>query len=182
MDPLTAFGLAASVVQFVTFAASLVRNSIEAHNATSGLTDALDVEKTYNTLKKFSSRLAASGNINVNAASPAMQDDISALEALAVQCEMDCNQLLDVICKLKVSDGPRRRFNSFKAAFKALLKADEIKAMEERLAKTQAHITLHLCSISQYACPIISSRKNSDNLHLTLLVTTTPYMWGFWTT
>lgn len=149
MDPLTAFGLSASLVQFITFATSLVQKSIEIHDSSSGLPAVLDIEDTYTTLKQFNSRLQDSCRSDVATVDIQIRHDFKSLTSFAESCNMDCTALLDVVSKLRVQDGQRRRLKSFRAAFQIYRKMDDIKSLEERLARTAGQITLHLCRISK---------------------------------
>lgn len=150
MDPLTAFGLSASLVQFITFATSLVQKSVEVHDSQSGLLAVLDIEETYTSLLQFNSRLQDySLSHQIIYADLEVRHDFESLAALAESCKADCTTLIEVVSKLRVQDGPRRRLKSFKAAFQAYRKMDDIKSLEERLSRIASQITLHLCGISK---------------------------------
>lgn len=150
MDPLTAFGLAASVVQFVTFTGKLLRKSFEIHDSVSGLPNALDIQEVYQELTTLSSSLQDFSVVDHDAGTieQDIRKDIESVRNLASTCKHDCETLLDVVGKLRVKDGPGRRIKSLKAAFTALRKDGEIKHLEKRLAETERQITLCLCHIS----------------------------------
>lgn len=151
MDPLTAFGLAASVVQFVTFTGNLLRKSVEIHDSVSGLPNALDIQEVYQELTTLSSSLQNFAEVDHGASTinHEIQKDTDSVRMLASTCKSDCETLLDVVGKLRVKDGRGRRIKSLKAAFAALRKDDEIKHLEKRLAETERQITLCLCHISR---------------------------------
>ncbi|KAI3390779.1 hypothetical protein diail_8671, partial [Diaporthe ilicicola] len=148
MDPLTAFSLAASVVQFVTFAGGLLKKSVEIHDSVSGLPKALDIEEAYRDLKGFSSSLHDLTDASVSTVDTQIRKDVASLKALASTCKSDCDALLDVIDKLRINDGRSRRIKSIRASFTAFRKEGEIKHLEKRLAETGSQITLYLCRIS----------------------------------
>lgn len=153
MDPLTAFGLAASVVQFVTFAGGLLKKSIEIHDSASGLPKALDIHDAYQELIGLSSSLQDSDFMavgqDVSTIDLELRQAIESVKALASTCKSDCETLLTVIGKLRVERGRGRRVKSLRSAFMALRKDGEIKRLEERLAETERQITLYLCHISK---------------------------------
>jgi hypothetical protein len=151
MDPLSAVGLAASVVQFVTFAGGLLRKSIEIHDSTSGLPNALDLNDTYKELNRLNSSLRGIPDVTygVIEMDPKIQRETESVKDLASICQFDCEILLNVLDKIRVKEGPGRRFKSFKAAFKASQKDGEIKRLKKRLAEAERQITLLLCHISK---------------------------------
>lgn len=151
MDPLTAFGLAASVVQFVTFAGGLLKKSIEIHDSASGLPKALDIHDAYKELTGLSSSLQDFTVVgqDISTIDRELRRDIESVKALASTCKSDCETLLTVVGKLRVEDGGGRRIKSLKGAFMALRKDGEIKLLEKRLAETERQITLYLCHISK---------------------------------
>ncbi|ROW05279.1 hypothetical protein VSDG_00498 [Cytospora chrysosperma] len=106
MDPLSAFGLSASILQFVTFAASLIKQSIEIHDSSNGLSKKLlDTEDAYRSLSefylKFDSSCSQSGDVGIQAE---IRDHVAGLKALANDCKYDCRILLDVVERLKIED------------------------------------------------------------------------------
>lgn len=151
MDPLTAFGLAASVVQFVTFTGELLKKSFEIHDSISGLPNALDIQKVYQELTTLSSSLQNFSDVNhdVSTIDREIRKDLDSVRMLASTCKSDCETLLDVVGKLRVEDGRGRRIKSLKGVFTALRKDGEIKHLERRLAETERQITLCLCHISR---------------------------------
>lgn len=151
MDPLTAFGLAASVVQFVTFTGELLRKSFEIHDSVSGLPNALDIQEVYQELTALSLSLQNFTDVDhgVSTIDREIRKDIDSVRMLASTCKSDCETLLDVVGKIRVKDGRGRRIKSLKAAFTALRKDGEVKHLEKRLAETERQITLCLCHISR---------------------------------
>lgn len=151
MDPLTAFGLAASVVQFVTLTGGLLKKSTEIYGSASGLPNALDIHEVYRELTGISSSLQ---DITWTGHGPCTADrgirrNIDSVRELANTCRRDCEKLLDVLGKLKAKDGRSHRFKSFRVAFIALREGDKIEHLEKRLAETERQIMLYLCHISK---------------------------------
>lgn len=148
MDPLSGIGLAASIVQFISFATTLIHKSIEIHG--SGSTkETISIEDTYETLSRFSHGLGFSGNVHTVV--PGFRDQALALESLSNSCQKDCDKLLKVVSKLKAEGGGKcRLLKTFKAAWAAFIKDDEITSLERRLSRSQATLTLCVCDISKY--------------------------------
>ncbi|KAL1850642.1 hypothetical protein Daus18300_012853 [Diaporthe australafricana] len=150
MDPVTAFGLAASVVQFVNFAGGLLNKSIEIHDSVSGLPNALNIQEAYQVLAGLSSSLRDFTDADVSTVDRQIRQDLDSLGALASTCKSDCDTLLDILGKLRIKDGPSRRIKSLRAAFIAFRKEDEIKHLEKRLAESERQISLYFCRISNF--------------------------------
>lgn len=148
MDPLSSFGLAASIVQFITFATTLIHRSIEIYGSGS-LDEIRSLEDTYQTLSQFSHRLGSSGN--VNDVDRELHSQVHSLMSLSDSCHDDCEKLLKVVSKLKAATNARRRLlKTFKAAWATFIKDDKIASLEKRLARSQATLTLCVCQISKY--------------------------------
>jgi hypothetical protein len=158
MESLAALGVAASTAQFVTFASGLVSNAIEISGSASGATSqVLSMEVVYTQLKELASTLAATpvpdhpsaveGAQHPGAAEGRMSSTAKAIQELSQSCRDDCEQLLDVTTKLKAqqSSVPGRKWESFRVVLKTLWKKKDIQDLEERLARSQTALTLHIC-------------------------------------
>lgn len=155
MDPVTAFGLAASVIQFITFASSFISKANEIHHSTSGSTvQTTNIEQTYARLEKLSKALASSSQkdalLQPIGDSYNYAENIFAIKELADLCEKDCKRLLDVVSKLKHQDASRHRWHSLRMAFKTAWTGKEIAELEQRLHHTQATLTVHICACARY--------------------------------
>lgn len=146
MDPLSAFGLAASIAQFITFATTLIHKSIEIYGSGS-TAETKSLEDTYETLSRFSHRLGVFGRTHNN---PELRDQALSLESLSNSCQNDCDKLLHVVSKLKAEGSARRRvLKTFRAAWAACIKDDKIATLERRLGRSQATLTLCVCQMSK---------------------------------
>ncbi|KAI0543738.1 hypothetical protein F4679DRAFT_567594 [Xylaria curta] len=156
MDPLTAVGLAAGVVQFVSFASHLISRTKEIHESASGQAkETLTIEKTYTTLQDFCWRLEASSQRHPQLEMLEGRTDfvkhIFAINDLSRTCESDCRKLLEIISKLKAIGGEsHRRWQTFKVALKTVWKGNEIVELENRLQHTQMTLTLHVCFLANF--------------------------------
>ncbi|KAH8744193.1 hypothetical protein F5883DRAFT_590664 [Diaporthe sp. PMI_573] len=113
MDPVTAFGLAAGVVQFVQFSNNLLHSSVKIYNASnpsSAQTQTLDALCAR--LKDVSARLSTpKQGISVNIS----QNDIN-LGDLAAACQKDSDMLLAKLRDLRTNSGHRRFWKSLREA------------------------------------------------------------------
>jgi len=155
MDPLSALGLAASVVQFVQLAASLLNGTRKLYNSSSGVSeDSERLEFIHEALRELCLRLEPGSKRmadGVRFVASGLPKDAPSLTDLASRCNRDCKQLLDVVesMKTKSRSGPRI-WNSFRAALTEILKANEIEGLQKRIENYQRLMVLHLCSVSRY--------------------------------
>ncbi|KAH7155899.1 hypothetical protein EDB81DRAFT_880231 [Dactylonectria macrodidyma] len=155
MDPLTALGLAAAVVQFVGFASHLVSKTKDIQESATGQSkQAATLETVYSQLQHLSSRLELSSRrdprLEIVEGSTDLVKHVFAINDLSRICEGDCQRLLDIVRKLKVVDESSRRWQSFRVALKTIWKGNEISDLEQRLHNTQTTLTLHVCSLTSY--------------------------------
>lgn len=155
MDPLTALGLAAAVVQFVGFASHLVSKIKEIQESATGQSkQAATLETIYTQLQHLNSRLELSSKrdprLEVVQGSTDLVAHVFAINDLSRICEGDCQRLLDIVRKLQVGNDSRRRWQSFRVALKTIWKGSEITDLEQRLHSTQTTLTLHVCSLTRY--------------------------------
>ncbi|GAP86792.1 putative vegetative incompatibility protein HET-E-1 [Rosellinia necatrix] len=155
MDPLTALSLAGTVVQFVQFAASLVNGATKIY-VTGHSVETETLDGIYRRLSDFSSDLGAQCGGHPQ---PFLGDlqrlanrRAAALGTLATKCKQDCDQLLEIVNRLRRSSvaGPRW-WASFVVAWKEVAKAKEVKELQERIEGYQGQMVLHLCAISSQA-------------------------------
>lgn len=155
MDPLTAFSLAGTIIQFLDFTTSLIRTTVEIHDSIRGLSSEVSsLEEVYTALREFSSELETSNQKSQDVPSE-IRVQMTSMNSLSRSCKEDCDKLLKIVGKL-TSGGPRRRWKSFKAAVSSLRKQNEIAVLEERVSRTQSTLTLCICEIAKYVISEIS--------------------------
>lgn len=157
MDPLTSLGLAAGVVQFVSFASHLIIKTKEVYDSSTGQIDeVLTLETTYTRLHELSQSLEACSRRD-----PTLQNvegntdyvkNFLAIKDLSRNCECDCQKLLKIVDKLKTSGDSRHRWQTFRVALRTVWKGNEIAELEQRLHHTQMTLTLLVCSQTRYVC------------------------------
>lgn len=113
MDPLTAISLAGNIVQFVTFAASLISTTREVHSSVTGTAnDVLVFENTSTDILDLSTKLGASEPVdedNIVQRNSNFSNHIVAIQSLSKFCQNDCNKLLEILQQLKGRDGANGR-------------------------------------------------------------------------
>ncbi|KAI3322500.1 hypothetical protein HD806DRAFT_500240 [Xylariaceae sp. AK1471] len=150
MDPASAFGIAGSVAQFITFASTLIRKANEVYRSSNGLSDDItNIEKVYDKLQELSLSLDVPPNA-CTTDDRELEGQFATVVELSRSCKVDCQLLLSIITKLKVENGPRRNWRNFQSVVKAQFKESEISQLEDRLKRAQTTLILQLCSISSH--------------------------------
>jgi len=124
MEVLAAVSLTGNIVQFVTFASSLISSAREIHTSASGTTQSIStLESVYGQLDQLSTQLQATSDLHSQVAVPSQLTlSMSRIWDLSRQCEDICKQLLEALDKLKGDCGAKSTWQSAKIAFKALWK------------------------------------------------------------
>ena len=161
MDPLTAIGLAANVVQFVSFASELLSKSNEIYNSAKGCSSKVfTLETIYEQLQNLSSSLELSSRKDSNLLLVERTSDfvkhVFAINELSRSCKEDCDRLLKVLCELQGGGGSKNRWRCFKLTLKTIWKGSEISDLEQRLHYTQTTLTLQICSLMRYQRRVFS--------------------------
>lgn len=155
MEPLSALGLAAGVVQFVQFAGTLVSLGSTIHRSTDGKHEwSRELERIYGRLDQFSSRLQhcpggqvlkpQGGGGWLAEPEPPAEVDVRALGDLAKECHDLCRQLLDTVGKLRVQPGSSHRaLKTFRAVLRTVWDRQKIADLETRLDRIQKVLSLH---------------------------------------
>jgi hypothetical protein len=154
MDPITALGLASNAVQFLSFGTELLKTARAIHRTTStGVSEVLTLEKVYGDLKNLNSELLSgcansSSYLNGPGSQPDQQN--TSFRTLILSCQTDCEKLLDIVEKLKMQDGSKGRWQSFRTALKVFWAKDEIDELKSRLTRAQTSIIYHICVLARY--------------------------------
>ncbi len=169
MEALAALGLASNVAQFVDFASRLLSKTVEVAGSAQG-TDAAsrELEDIYTRLKVFSSGLVdttqqpwQAGDADATEtqdSEPVLEkvdltrrskvgSDIQALEDLARECGLLCDELLGLLQSFRAEGSPRGPFKSFLQAAKTVWGSRKIKELSDRLARYQGLIALHFLPV-----------------------------------
>lgn len=157
MDPLTVLGLAAGVVQFVSFASHLIMKTKAVHDSSSGQTEeAATLETTYTRLHELSTVLETCSRhdpkLQILEGNTDYVKNVLAIKDLSRNCEDDCQRLLKIVDKLKTNGDLHHRRNTLAVALRTVWKGNEIAELEQRLHHTQMTLTLLVCTQTRYVC------------------------------
>ncbi len=143
LDPLTALGLAANVVQFLGFAGSMVMNSAQLYRSANGtLSEDADLTIVTSDLVELNTRLKRSlrrGN-DLSAAA----EDEKPLEDLISGCVAVAQELLTVLNRLKVQGIRFRTWKAIRKGVRSVLKKHELESVQNRLALYRQELELNL--------------------------------------
>lgn len=151
MEPLSALGLAAGVIQFVQFAGTLVSLGHSIQRSADGSHEwGRELEGIYGRLSEFGARLEADRHQKHQqhaggAPQPAAADvNVRALTDLAAQCQDLCRQLLDTVARLRVQPGSSyRTLRTFRAVLRTVWSTKIIADLETRLGRVQNVLSMH---------------------------------------
>ncbi|KAL2815415.1 hypothetical protein BDW59DRAFT_166821 [Aspergillus cavernicola] len=136
MDPLSAIGLASSILQFIEFGVNLCQGFSEVASSTTGLTDGnTHISIVVEDLKQ------ATDGLSVKIHGDSKQE--RELVQLAGNCQEVSLELAEILSKLRVKRGDRV-WSSVRVAWKSTLKQKKIASIEKRLADYRAQIVLRL--------------------------------------
>jgi hypothetical protein len=141
MDPVTAFSLAGTVLQFIDSASRFVGLAWRLYR--SGQDSAADVAELDVITKNLSNVLDGIPSSCSQQAPEGSGYQKDGLLKLAGDCKKVASQLIDVLQSVKLSKNPRKR-DAVKTAFKLIWKEDEIKALHSRLDVFRSQFNLHL--------------------------------------
>ena len=136
MDPITAIGLAAAVVDFVGFSWGLVTGAREIYRSANGTLD----ENAH--LEDIMVDLDSIAD-DLNKTSPGRTRAERAIKQLAEDCQGESAELLGKLRKLKVR-GKKTAWKSLKAKFASLLAKDDVNELKGRLQEYRSEITTNL--------------------------------------
>lgn len=136
MDPTSAIGLAASIVQLTCFAGDLLSKTREIKDsANETLMENQELEAVTSSLQELSRDLSA-GSRNLTKAD-------KQLKALCDGCQSATEDLLDVVQKLRTSNS-HKGWQSFRQAVLTVWKEKQVRSLTERLERYRGQINLAL--------------------------------------
>lgn len=149
LDPLSAIGLAGNIVQFIDFSCNILSESRKTYRSATGTsTENVELENVAESLRQFTAQLQTSANGQTP--HPGANQ---AFEKVLESCRGVADELLHAIERLKVQDGPHRRWRSFRQALITLWRKEELSGMEKRLSFLREQVTLHLVSSVRSVLP-----------------------------
>lgn len=151
MDPFSALGLAANIIQFIDFTASLVSSAHDIYSsATGNSSDNENLEFVSREMKSLCSQLEASQPTFL------MSPDEKSLRELASQCHSLAEDILDLMLELR-SSNPKSKRDSFRTAWRNVRKKKEKKELEDRLDRCRQQLDIQLAKMTRLADIVIKS-------------------------
>lgn len=137
MDPLTAFGLAANIAQFIDFSSKLVSGAYEVYRSVNGATaENADLNTVIEDLNTLTERLNTS-------TSQRRTDDEKALHHLASECQGLSKGLLNILDTLKL-ENPNSKWDSLRISWENRRKEKELSSIASRLDRYRSQILLRV--------------------------------------
>ncbi|KAF9890136.1 hypothetical protein FE257_006297 [Aspergillus nanangensis] len=137
MEALAAIGLVGNILQFVDFSSKLVKDSRQLYQSQDGyLVEYADIEKVTADLKVLNAKVQ-----DQNKPGGATGDD--GLRDICRSCDQIADELLSSLNKIKVKD-KRNKWQSIQVALRACLSKNEIKTLEDRLARFKQELNLRI--------------------------------------
>lgn len=141
LDPISALGVAAAVVQFVDFGFELTSKSRElAKSSTGSLIDHRDLIDAANRLEILDDRLQKSSAI---VQQQKLSREEEALLEVSGKCRKTAGELRKTLESIAAKPG-EGTFKSFRQAFKAVWHKDSIENMRSRINDLQQQLCIHL--------------------------------------
>ncbi|KAF5699804.1 hypothetical protein FGLOB1_11166 [Fusarium globosum] len=155
LDPVTAIGLASSIVAFVDFSAKLVKGSIEIYQASDGtLTENRNSQAVAGAMERFAARLVIQQPSQLFGEEKELVD-------LAKNCHVVCLELLNLLGRIKPKDLSSKR-QSLWAALKNRFHEGERKELENRLDTYRRQLELHMSFKTMISVEKLSHLKHDD--------------------
>ncbi|KAF2118452.1 hypothetical protein BDV96DRAFT_643697 [Lophiotrema nucula] len=180
MEPLSAFGVAAGVLQFVDFTGRLLTESYEILSSNTGSTsrneellkitqDLLALNKRLQTSAK--DREAPGRQTTLASRNEATTDDIigAQFHSLVVSCNHVGQDLIAVLDKLRLEpENKRRKWRSFRQALLSVWSQSDIEALQRRIDNFRQQISLSLLVSMREALALKESETDDTNANATI--------------
>ncbi|KAL1842598.1 hypothetical protein VTJ49DRAFT_4778 [Mycothermus thermophilus] len=162
MEPLAAIGLASNILQFVEFTHKLVSTTHRLYQHGSRL-EFLELESIAQGLRDRA-RAVTDGSRRIQSTEGANSED-QPLERLAADCIRITDELLAALDSLRCRE-PGNKWGSFYQALKTIWKADDIKALQDRVDRIGNALSHHLVITGQRAISEKLNRLTTENHRL----------------
>jgi hypothetical protein len=163
MDPVSALGVAASAVQFVEFASSLVSSTYEIYQSASGGSAAnIDLESITSSLKALNADLRHS--LSRAASCKELSASDLELNKVCTNCEAVTDRLISALRKLKAQK-KHSIWDSFGRALLTVWSKEEVEALQKQLNTFRHQISLQIIASIRYY-PISSFKATYAKISL----------------
>jgi hypothetical protein len=148
LDPLTALGLAASIIQLVEFGGKVLSTGYAINQAVrkgkEALEEDLQLGRLTQDLEDVNAKLLSALSAN---SGPLSRED-ERLQELAVSCQDTAVKLLDILDDQKVKEkAPFKEWAALKKAIKKARRQSEVQRLEEQLTKYRQQLSTNLLSV-----------------------------------
>ncbi|RBR04364.1 hypothetical protein FVER53590_00104 [Fusarium verticillioides] len=160
LDPVTAIGLASSIVAFVDFSAKLVKGSIEIYQASDGtLTENRSSQAVAVAMERYAARLV------IRQPSQTGKEE-KELVHLATKCHAVCIEILGLLGRIRPKDLSSKR-QSLWAALKNKFHEGEREELEKQLDTYRRQLELHMSFETMISVDTLSQyvRHNTESLN-----------------
>jgi hypothetical protein len=146
MESLTTLGLAANIVQFVDYSTRLLAEASEVYHSATGLSkEYVELRDVADNLKDLVERLVAPTNPGPTSSA---QAEIS---KIALSAKTVAKDLISTIETLKVSDGSKKGWRSFRQALSTLWNKEKIVGLQKRLDAFRDQLSIQILAHVRYA-------------------------------
>lgn len=153
MDPMSVLGLASNMIQFIQFASNLIQGTQEIYLSVTGASSQNEhLDRIYYKLSELASSLPEQSHAKFDPHDfeGGLSNQAANLEHVATSCKYYCNSLLDVVSKLRLKPGDRRRpWKSFSKAVLEVWKREEIQQLQTQIGDAQRLMATYICAISR---------------------------------
>jgi hypothetical protein len=143
MDPVSALGVAAAVVQFVDFSSRILSKGSEFYK-NGALIQHQDITQTAASLTQLSNRLSAARSSLESLKCQTFEE--LALKAIVEECKVTGQELVTILRQLEVR-GKNKVWNSLRQALKSEWKKEKIQQTCQRLNTLRESMVIHLLVI-----------------------------------
>ncbi len=155
MDPVTAVGLASSVVAFITFATSLVQGAIKIHDSLDGvLEENRSREAVVREMTRFAARLLPPDDSR-------LAGEERELCVLAAECRDLSGKLIELLGRIRPKD-PGSRSQSLWASLKNKVHEKERADLEQRLDHCRSQLDLQLAFLNKSSLDALIESAKGD--------------------
>jgi hypothetical protein len=145
MDPVSALGIAAAVVQFVQYGGSLVSKARQI-NAQGALVDYVDCENATRRLTELTNSIKVSLRLfETHCLSSSQSSDATALEVICQNCLNSSGELLARLDSLHLDGNSKhRRWKSFRQALKVVSSKQGVDSLARRIMDYRDELNSHI--------------------------------------
>lgn len=162
LDPLSALGVAASVVQFIEFGAKLISKNRElSRSSTGALVEHGEMIAASNRLKELDDGLLKSLAV-LAAKNKKLTESEAALRDISQECRDMAAEFSQTMSMYSVEPG-QNTYKSFRTAFKAVWNKEGIEAMKQRLNDQRQQLSLNILIVMRYPDILIAMQIHRLN-------------------